>query len=670
MLSGGVSSDTVVYDGGSEQVGNAFINLSNGQVVESPAAPPTTSAPSAAARSASPAAARPSAALVFGATANSSGFTQFSTEQVLSGGVSSDTVLSAGGSEQLGAFFFTTGGSAVQEAGGTAYYTSAISGGSIQVLSGGETVSALLVGTGTNTSGFPQFSNETVSSGGTALDTVVSSGANETVLSGGVTSERWFITAVPSSSGIFFFNGSSGQSAGGTAYNVSAVSGGSIQVLSGGETVSALLIGTGTNTSGFPQFSNEVVSSGGTALDTVVSSGGIETVLSGGVTSDTVVYNGGNEQLGDFFFFNGSSGQPRRHRLQLSAVSGGSIDVLSGGETVSALIVGTGTVSGNPVNAIEVVSTGGTAPDQRVERRLACGVRGWRGRRHDYQQQRQRLRLGRRRDERHDRRQRRHAGGRIPRCRRRRDNPCGRSRRGAGRRHRRREHYRQRHPDPRYRQRRQRNLRRRAHRHGLDRGRRRRHAGDGRRRRLCRHADDQQRHAQLSSATAGGSGPILFAGDPTLQIDGTTMPASTISGFSDFSSSGDSIDLASIAYDSAGSANLDKADDQLVITENGHSDHLQLAGNFSGEYFHLGPDGSGPNPGTEITETGRCYCPGTLIRTARGESWSRRSRSAIRSARCPASCGHQVDRPALLWGPLRWAEAHPAGLLQGRRARR
>ena len=129
---------------------------------------------------------------------------------------------------------------------------------------------------------------------------------------------------------------------------------------------------------------------------------------------------------------------------------------------------------------------------------------------------------------------------------------------------------------------------------------------------------------ELSSASAGGSGPIVFAGgggvegDPTLQIDGTTMPANTISGFSDFASSGDAIDLASIAYDSAGSANLDPADDQLVITENHHTYDLQLAGGFSGEFFHLGPDGSGL--GTSVTETSQpCYCPGTLIRTAHGD---------------------------------------------------
>jgi autotransporter passenger strand-loop-strand repeat protein len=109
------------------------------------------------------------------------------------------------------------------------------------------------------------------------------------------------------------------------------------------------------------------------------------------------------------------------------------------------------------------------------------------------------------------------------------------------------------------------------------------------------------------------SGAISFTGQGgTLMVDSSPVPASTISGFA----GGDIIDLASIGYDSAGSANLDAANDQLVVAENGHSYDLQLAGSFSGEYFHLAAATGG---GTLITESTACYRAGTLILTARGE---------------------------------------------------
>jgi O-antigen biosynthesis protein len=41
----------------------------------------------------------------------------------------------------------------------------------------------------------------------------------------------------------------------------------------------------------------------------------------------------------------------------------------------------------------------------------------------------------------------------------------------------------------------------------------------------------------------------------------------------------------------------------------------------AGEFFHLASDNSGTGPGTDIVEqTVACYCPGTLIQTARGQT--------------------------------------------------
>src|SRR5207247_282024 len=63
---------------------------------------------------------------------------------------------------------------------------------------------------------------------------------------------------------------------------------------------------------------------------------------------------------------------------------------------------------------------------------------------------------------------------------------------------------------------------------------------------------------------------------------------------------GDTFDLTSIAFDSAGSASLG-ANNQLLITEGGITYALNLdpAQNFAGDFFHLASDGS---TGTLVTE--------------------------------------------------------------------
>jgi autotransporter passenger strand-loop-strand repeat protein len=111
------------------------------------------------------------------------------------------------------------------------------------------------------------------------------------------------------------------------------------------------------------------------------------------------------------------------------------------------------------------------------------------------------------------------------------------------------------------------------------------------------------------------SGAIDFAGSGgTLQIDGTSMPANTVSGFV----AGDMFDLAGVAYSSTGSADL-LAGNMLQISEGAQTYDLQLDPHqdFTGDYFHLGSDAGS---GTQVTEDDiPCYCAGTLIATVHGD---------------------------------------------------
>lgn len=113
---------------------------------------------------------------------------------------------------------------------------------------------------------------------------------------------------------------------------------------------------------------------------------------------------------------------------------------------------------------------------------------------------------------------------------------------------------------------------------------------------------------EIETGSVAGSGAISFSGiGNTLKIDATTVPSNTIQGMAQ----GNTIDLAGVAYDAAGSANL--VGNQLQITENGHAYDLTLSGIPAGSYFHLGADAGG---GTSITESSvACYCRGTRIAT-------------------------------------------------------
>ena len=83
------------------------------------------------------------------------------------------------------------------------------------------------------------------------------------------------------------------------------------------------------------------------------------------------------------------------------------------------------------------------------------------------------------------------------------------------------------------------------------------------------------------------AGRITFGGTSgTLQIDGTSMPDSTIFGFV----SGDQFVLAGVAYEPDLNANLLTGNLLRITGFNEHFDlHLDPSQNFSGDYFHVNP---------------------------------------------------------------------------------
>ena len=121
--------------------------------------------------------------------------------------------------------------------------------------------------------------------------------------------------------------------------------------------------------------------------------------------------------------------------------------------------------------------------------------------------------------------------------------------------------------------------------------------------------------------SSGGTlaGTLLFAGSGgDLRIDGTSLSilgGLAVSGFV----AGDTIDLAGVAFDSSGSANL-QAGNVLQIIENGATYDLQLdpSQNFVGRSFHLAKDTSG---GTAITQS-TALAPGSSLTISAGQTAS------------------------------------------------
>jgi autotransporter passenger strand-loop-strand repeat protein len=141
------------------------------------------------------------------------------------------------------------------------------------------------------------------------------------------------------------------------------VEGGEIDVGAGGVATDTTLIGRGYDT-GF-----EGIYSGGSAVFTVISSGGGQVVFSGGVSIDTTILSGGFEIL---------SGFPVGGVASETTVSrGGQFEIYSGGSAISTMVdsggqefvyVG-GVASGTTVSdgGFESISAGGTAVGATID---------------------------------------------------------------------------------------------------------------------------------------------------------------------------------------------------------------------------------------------------------------------------------------------------------------
>ncbi|HEX7390171.1 MAG TPA: Hint domain-containing protein, partial [Acidiphilium sp.] len=111
----------------------------------------------------------------------------------------------------------------------------------------------------------------------------------------------------------------------------------------------------------------------------------------------------------------------------------------------------------------------------------------------------------------------------------------------------------------------------------------------------------------FDSGTASGT-TVSSGGDLVVQSGGTITGTGLLAG--------GTIDLAYAAFASGASATLGGSD-VLTVHDGASSYTLQMAGDYTGEYFHLANDGNG---GTDITvDHTACYCRGTLILTDHGE---------------------------------------------------
>ncbi|HEX4505310.1 MAG TPA: Hint domain-containing protein [Alphaproteobacteria bacterium] len=127
-----------------------------------------------------------------------------------------------------------------------------------------------------------------------------------------------------------------------------------------------------------------------------------------------------------------------------------------------------------------------------------------------------------------------------------------------------------------------------------------------------------------SAGTLSGVGSE-YIGFQTITIDaGATWDvAGTVAGFDGVTiqgfSSHDAIDLTDLAFDAGDTVTLDSGTDLLTIKDSGGDvlATIQLAGDFTGDLFHLSDDGHGH---TLMTEEAPCYLKGTRIRTPRGRS--------------------------------------------------
>jgi len=122
---------------------------------------------------------------------------------------------------------------------------------------------------------------------------------------------------------------------------------------------------------------------------------------------------------------------------------------------------------------------------------------------------------------------------------------------------------------------------------------------------------------ELGNWQAAGTGAITFAPavDPTLAIDGNTMPTNQIDGFA----SGDSIDLTSVAFTNAGPFTPTAPATQgspyvLTVSEGGQNYVLDFDSSVAGETFVASQDGD-----DTLIQVAPCYRRGARILTDRGE---------------------------------------------------
>jgi autotransporter passenger strand-loop-strand repeat protein len=115
---------------------------------------------------------------------------------------------------------------------------------------------------------------------------------------------------------------------------------------------------------------------------------------------------------------------------------------------------------------------------------------------------------------------------------------------------------------------------------------------------------------QYVSSGGMATNTVVDSGGAEILSTGGSATSTTVS-------SGGTIDVTHLAYVSSATVTANPVTDVLSFTEGAQSYTQQLAGSYTGEYFHLSPD-SGTGTLVTVNDT-PCYCRGTRILTDRGE---------------------------------------------------
>jgi autotransporter passenger strand-loop-strand repeat protein len=207
-------------------------------------------------------------------------------EEVYPAGVASDTVLSAGVQIVEGGAISTTvsSGSVQAVQSGIALDTVVSNGGTVAVTLNGLTMSTVV-----NSGG-----EEVVFPAGKASGTLVNSSGAQYLLSSGAAVGTVVRGGVEVVSGAFA-SGTVVSSGGSQAVVLGGVADGTVVSTHGGQAVGSESIASGTVLAALD--ATELVANGGVAIDTTVSSGGVQGVTSGGIASNTTIRDGGVEYL-------------------------------------------------------------------------------------------------------------------------------------------------------------------------------------------------------------------------------------------------------------------------------------------------------------------------------------------------------------------------------------